>query len=86
MLVRFIACRYLVMVKGRSVILKLGKKLVRTVAERVLSETSVILWIGEILYINKCPTRCNNKKFIFYFTAISLYMFRVPSTPIIRNT
>ena len=38
------------------------------------------------IYINKCPTRCNNMQSIFYSTAISLYMFRVPSTPIIRST
>ena len=36
--------------------------------------------------IIKCPTRCNNMQSIFYFTAILLYMFRVPSTPIIRST
>ena len=40
----------------------------------------------QVVYINKCPTRCNNMQSIFYFTAISLYMFRVPSTPIIRST
>jgi putative Ca2+/H+ antiporter (TMEM165/GDT1 family) len=44
MLVRFIACRHLVMVTGRSVILKLRKKLVHAVAELVLSEMSVVLW------------------------------------------
>jgi len=38
------------------------------------------------VYINKCPTRCNNMQSIFYFTAISLYVFRVPSAPIIRST
>ena len=32
----------------------------------------------------KCPTRCNNRQSIFYFSARSLYMFRVPFTPIIR--
>ena len=39
-----------------------------------------------LFYINKCPTRCNNMQPIFYFTALSLYMFRVPSAPIIRST
>jgi len=39
-----------------------------------------------LVYINKCPTSCNNMQSIFYFTAMSLYMFRVPSTPIIRST
>jgi len=32
------------------------------------------------------PTRCNNKQSIFYFTARSLYMFRVPFAPIISST
>ena len=38
------------------------------------------------VYINKCPTRCNSTQSVFYFTARSLYVFRVPSTPIIRST
>ena len=38
------------------------------------------------LYVNKCPTRRNNMQSIFYFNVRSLYMFRVPSTPIIRST
>jgi len=38
------------------------------------------------VYINKCPKRCNNMQSIFYFTARSLYVFRVPSAPIIRST
>ena len=43
---------------------------------------------NEFPYINtsKCPTRCNNMQSIFYFTAVSRYMFRVPSAPIIRST
>jgi len=36
-------------------------------------------------YINNCPTRCNTKQSIYY-SASSLYMFRVSTTPIIRNT
>jgi len=36
------------------------------------------------IYITNCPTRCNTKQSIYY-TASSLYMFRV-STPIIRST
>ena len=35
--------------------------------------------------INNCPTRCNTKQSIYY-SASSLYMFRVPTTPIIRGT
>jgi len=37
------------------------------------------------LYIKNCPTRCNTKQSIYY-SASSLYMFRVSTTPIIRNT
>ena len=36
-------------------------------------------------YINNCPTRCNTKQSIYY-SASSLYMFRVSTTPIIRST
>jgi len=36
-------------------------------------------------YINNCPTRCNTKQSIYY-SASSLCMFRVSTTPIIRNT
>jgi len=42
--------------------------------------------VRELNYITKCPARCNNMQSIFYFTAKSLYMFRVLSTPIIRST
>ena len=37
------------------------------------------------LYTNNCPTRCNTKQSINY-SASSLYMFRVSTTPIIRST
>ena len=36
-------------------------------------------------YINNCPTRCNTKQSIYY-SASSLYMFRLSTTPIIRST
>ena len=36
-------------------------------------------------YINNCLKRCNTKQSIYY-SAISLYMFRVPTTPNIRST
>ena len=36
-------------------------------------------------YINNCPTRCSTKQSIYY-SASSLYTFRVSTTPIIRNT
>ena len=37
------------------------------------------------LHINNCPTRCNTKQSIYY-SASSVYMFRVSTTPIIRST
>jgi len=44
------------------------------------------LWIRVLLiYINNCPTRCNTKQSIYY-SASSLYIFRVSTTPIIRST
>ena len=39
----------------------------------------------KISYNNNCPTRCNTKQSICY-SASSLYMFRVSTTPIIRST
>jgi len=44
------------------------------------------LWFRtSLIYINDCPTRCNTKQSIYY-SASSLYMFRVSNTPIIRST
>ena len=37
------------------------------------------------IYSNNCPTRCNTKQSIYY-SASSIYMFRVSITPIIRST
>ena len=37
------------------------------------------------LYINNCPTRCNTEQSIYY-SASSLYMFQVSTTPNIRST
>jgi len=37
------------------------------------------------IYINNCPTRCNTKQSIYY-SASSLYMFGMSTTPIIRST
>ena len=45
---------------------------------------SLNMKLGEI-YINNCPMRCNTKQSIYY-SAGSLYMFRVSTTPIIRST
>ena len=38
-----------------------------------------------VYFINNCPTRCNTKQSIYY-SASSLYMFQVSTTPIIRST
>ena len=44
------------------------------------------LWFrASLIYINNCPTRCNTKQPIYY-SASSLYMFRLSTTPIIRST
>jgi len=37
-----------------------------------------------LIYINKCPTRCNTEQSI-YCSASSLYTLRVSTAPIIRN-
>ena len=37
------------------------------------------------VHLNNCPKTCNTKQSIYY-SASSLYMFRVSTTPIIRNT
>jgi len=37
------------------------------------------------VYVNSRPTRCNTKQSIYY-SASSLYMFRVSNTPIIQST
>jgi len=38
-----------------------------------------------VVHTNNCPTRCNTKQSIYY-SGSSLYMFRLSTTPIIRNT
>jgi hypothetical protein len=44
------------------------------------------LWFrASLIYINNCPTRCNTKQSVYY-SARSLYMFRVSTTPIVRST
>jgi len=40
---------------------------------------------ASLIYINNCPTRCNTKQSIYY-SASSLYTFRMSTTPIIRST
>jgi len=44
------------------------------------------LWFrASLIYINNCPTRFDTKQSIYY-SAISVYMFRVSTTPIITST
>jgi len=44
------------------------------------------LWFrASLIYINNCPTRCNTKQSIYY-SASSLNMFRLSTTPFIRST
>jgi len=44
------------------------------------------LWFrASLMCINNCPTRCNTKQSIYY-SASSLHMFQVSTTPIIRST
>jgi len=53
---------------------------------RRLSIHILCLWFhASMIYINNCPTRYNTKQSIYY-SASSLYMFRVSTTPIIRGT
>ena len=40
---------------------------------------------ASLIYTNNCPTRCNTKQFVYY-SASSLYMFWVTTTPIILST
>ena len=47
-------------------------------------DVSPVVWNKPLIYINDCPTRCNTKQSIYY-SASSLYMFRVSTTPIIRS-
>ena len=47
---------------------------------------NLCLWFrASLIYINNCPTRCNTKQSIYY-SASSLYIFRVSTAPIIRST
>jgi len=44
-----------------------------------------LLFRASLIYINNCPTRCNTNQSIYY-SASSLFMFRVSTAPIIRST
>jgi len=51
-----------------------------------IEEPILCLWFRtSLIYINNCPTRCNTKQSVYY-SASSLYTFRVSTTPIIRST
>jgi len=53
--------------------------------ENVVVRLSCSSFRASLIYINSCPARCNTKQSIYY-SASSLYMFRVSTTPIIRIT
>jgi len=50
----------------------------------VLSKSQRLQYVY-IYIVNICPTRCNTKQSIYY-SASSLYVFRVSTTPVIRST
>ena len=53
---------------------------------RLGHECLLCLWFrASLFYINNCPTRCNTKESIYY-SASSLCMFRVSTTPFIMST
>jgi len=53
---------------------------------RIKGRMFLCLWFrASLIYINNCPTRCNTKQSVYY-SASSLYVFRVSTTPIIRST
>jgi len=45
----------------------------------------MFMFPSTLIYNNNCPTSCNTKQSIYY-SASSLCMFRVSTTPIIRST
>ena len=51
----------------------------------MLARILCLCFRASLIYINNCPTRCNTKQSIYY-SASSLYMFRVSTTPVIRST
>ena len=53
--------------------------------EQEVLSISCLRFRASLICINNCPTRCNTKHSIYY-SASSLYMFRVSTTPVIRST
>ena len=54
----------------------------------ICCKVSVVWYLlihSDTIYINNCPTKCDTKQSIYY-SASSLYMFLVSTTPIIRST
>jgi len=50
-----------------------------------LHHTFLCLWFrASLIYINNCPIRCNTKQSTYY-SASSLYMFRVSTTPLMST-
>jgi len=67
-------------------IIDLMKYIKLCIAESRKKHHVLCLWFrASLIYINNCPTRCNTKQSTYY-SASSLYMFRVSTTPIIRST
>jgi len=64
---------------------RLFSEAIRLAQELCTSEFLCVWFRASLIYINNCPTRCNTKQSIYY-SASSLYMFRVSTTPIIRST
>ena len=54
-------------------------------ASVTLQEPTIKITPKQLNLINNCPKWCNTKQSIYY-SASSLYMFRVSTTPIIRST
>ena len=53
---------------------------------KMMKKIYLCLWFRvSLIHINNCPMRCHTKQCIYY-SASSLYMFRVSTTPIIRST
>ena len=79
------------MVHGvRYILVESSEYLVHKVSTRntkaYLTKCFLCLWFcASLIYINNYPTRCNTKQSIYY-SASSLYMFRLSTTPIIRRT
>ena len=74
------------MFRHLSAILKEIIQLKKKTAAHIRHLDIFCLWFrASLIYINTWSTRCNTKQSIYY-SASSLYMFRMSTTPIIRST